>query len=46
MSNREKQTIAIIGTGEMGAAVGRRLLVSDARVLTKNIPGARRIICD
>jgi NAD binding domain of 6-phosphogluconate dehydrogenase len=34
MSNREKQTIAIIGAGEMGAAVGRRLLLSGARVLT------------
>jgi L-threonate 2-dehydrogenase len=34
MSNREKQTIAIIGAGEMGAAVGRRLLLSGAHVLT------------
>jgi len=33
MSNRD-ETIAIIGTGEMGAAVGRRMREAGARVLT------------
>ena len=32
MNNREQPTIAIIGAGEMGAAVGGRLLLSGARV--------------
>ena len=33
-SNRRAETIAIIGAGEMGAAVGRRLGESGARVIT------------
>ena len=32
MSNQEQPIVAIIGVGEMGAAVGRRLLLSGARV--------------
>ena len=34
MSDRDAVTVAIVGAGEMGAAVGRRLLESGARVLT------------
>jgi 3-hydroxyisobutyrate dehydrogenase-like beta-hydroxyacid dehydrogenase len=34
MNNRDAVTVAIIGAGEMGAAVGRRLRESGARVLT------------
>ena len=34
MSDRESVTVAIVGAGEMGAAVGRRLREAGARVLT------------
>ena len=34
MSDRDALTVAIVGTGEMGAAVGRRLRESGARVVT------------
>ena len=34
MNNRDAVTVAIVGAGEMGAAVGRRLRESGARVLT------------
>ncbi|HZC46676.1 MAG TPA: NAD(P)-binding domain-containing protein, partial [Candidatus Acidoferrum sp.] len=34
MSDRDSVTVAIVGTGEMGAAVGRRLRESGARVAT------------
>src|SRR5260221_14457276 len=34
MTDRETVTVAIVGAGEMGAAVGRRLRESGARVLT------------
>jgi 3-hydroxyisobutyrate dehydrogenase-like beta-hydroxyacid dehydrogenase len=34
MSDRDSLTVAIVGTGEMGAAVGRRLHESGARVVT------------
>ncbi len=34
MSERDSVTVAIVGAGEMGAAVGRRLRESGARVLT------------
>jgi 3-hydroxyisobutyrate dehydrogenase-like beta-hydroxyacid dehydrogenase len=34
MSDRESVTVAIVGTGEMGAAVGRRLREAGARVIT------------
>jgi len=34
MSDRESVTVAIVGSGEMGAAVGRRLRESGARVIT------------
>ena len=34
MSNRENPIVAIIGAGEMGAAVGRRLMLKGARVRT------------
>jgi putative dehydrogenase len=34
MSDRDSVTVAIVGAGEMGAAVGRRLRESGARVLT------------
>ncbi len=34
MSNRDTVTVAIIGAGEMGAAVGRRLREAGARVVT------------
>jgi 3-hydroxyisobutyrate dehydrogenase-like beta-hydroxyacid dehydrogenase len=33
-SNRRTETVAIVGAGEMGAAVGRRLSESGARVVT------------
>jgi 3-hydroxyisobutyrate dehydrogenase-like beta-hydroxyacid dehydrogenase len=33
-SNRRAETVAIVGAGEMGAAVGRRLRESGARVIT------------
>ena len=33
-SNRRAETIAIVGAGEMGAAVGRRLGESGARAIT------------
>ena len=33
-SNRHAETVAIVGPGEMGAAVGRRLRESGARVIT------------
>ena len=34
MSDRDSVTVAIVGTGEMGAAVGRRLREAGARVVT------------
>src|ERR1700719_2622395 len=34
MSDRDSMTVAIVGAGEMGAAVGRRLRESGARVMT------------
>jgi|HubBroStandDraft_1064217.scaffolds.fasta_scaffold04750_3 putative dehydrogenase len=34
MSGRDSMTVAIVGTGEMGAAVGRRLREAGARVIT------------
>lgn len=34
MSDRESVTVAIVGAGEMGAAVGRRLREAGARVIT------------
>ncbi len=34
MSERDSITVAIVGTGEMGAAVGRRLREAGARVVT------------
>jgi 3-hydroxyisobutyrate dehydrogenase-like beta-hydroxyacid dehydrogenase len=34
MSDRDSLTVAIVGTGEMGAAVGRRLHEAGARVVT------------
>jgi putative dehydrogenase len=34
MSDRDSITVAIVGTGEMGAAVGRRLREAGARVVT------------
>jgi 3-hydroxyisobutyrate dehydrogenase-like beta-hydroxyacid dehydrogenase len=34
MSDRDSVTVAIVGAGEMGAAVGRRLRESGARVIT------------
>jgi 3-hydroxyisobutyrate dehydrogenase-like beta-hydroxyacid dehydrogenase len=34
MSERDSVTVAIVGTGEMGAAVGRRLREAGARVVT------------
>jgi 3-hydroxyisobutyrate dehydrogenase-like beta-hydroxyacid dehydrogenase len=34
MSDRESLTVAIVGAGEMGAAVGRRLREAGARVMT------------
>ena len=34
MSDRDSVTVAIVGTGEMGAAVGRRLREAGARVIT------------
>src|SRR3984893_14542022 len=34
MSDRDSVTVAIVGAGEMGAAVGRRLRESGARVRT------------
>src|SRR5277367_5915686 len=35
MSDRESLTVAIVGAGEMGAAVGRRLHEAGARVVTE-----------
>ena len=35
MSDRDSLTVAIVGTGEMGAAVGRRLREAGARVVTE-----------
>jgi len=34
MSDQDSLTVAIVGTGEMGAAVGRRLHEAGARVVT------------
>ena len=34
MSERDSVTVAIVGAGEMGAAVGRRLREAGARVVT------------
>jgi len=34
MSDRDAVTVAIVGAGEMGAAVGRRLREAGARVVT------------
>ena len=41
MSDRDSVTVAIVGAGEMGAAVGRRLRESGARVVT-SLAGAAR----